>query len=68
MRIRTDRTQEQLRALLDAAGLQLPFLSSFYMGEPAPDSRLCVVVDYADADPDALEAGLAKLSQYSGCL
>jgi len=68
VRIRTDRTQEQLRALLDAAGLRLPFLSSFYMAEPAPDSRLCVVVDYADADPDALEAGLARLSQYSGCL
>jgi GntR family transcriptional regulator/MocR family aminotransferase len=66
VQIHTDRTQEELQAILSSAGLRLPFLSSFYLGEPTPESRRCVVVDYADADPDALAAALSRIVPDTG--
>lgn len=53
---------ESLRRRLDAAGLHAALLSDFYIGEPPRRAGRCIVLDYADAEPDALCAALVRLA------
>lgn len=62
LRIRTALSDSQLAPLLRSAGLQAPFLSSYYVGPPAPEAHGCVVVNYAELDADSFGAALQKLA------
>lgn len=57
---------ERLRALLRQAGLRAALLSDFYAGTPEPESARCIVLDYADAEPDALLRALRNLASAIG--
>ena len=53
---------ERLRALLRQAGLRAALLSDFYAGAPEAEAERCIVLDYADAEPDALLRALRQLA------
>lgn len=63
LQLQTGLPQEQLRALVRRSGLSAPFLSEFYIGDPSPDSARRIVLNYADAAPEALEAALLRLAE-----
>ena len=66
VRIDTARPESELRALLARAGLRPPLLSSFYIGTPEPQARACVVVSYAELDPDSFGKALRQLAALAG--
>ena len=49
---------ERLRALLRQTGLHAALLADFYAGAPEPEAARCIVLDYADAEPEALQGAL----------
>ena len=53
---------ERLRALLRQAGLHAALLADFYAGAPEPEAARCIVLDYADAEPEALQGALRRLA------
>lgn len=53
---------ERLRALLRQAGLHAALLADFYAGAPEPEAAHCIVLDYADAEPEALQGALRRLA------
>ena len=61
--IHTACSDAELAPLLQQAGLQTPFLSSYYVDKPSADARGCVVVNYAELDADAFGEALQKLAE-----
>ena len=57
-----EETREALRALLRQAGLHAALLADFYAGAPEPEAARCIVLDYADAEPEALQGALRRLA------
>ena len=53
---------ERLRALLRQTGLHAALLADFYAGAPEPEAARCIVLDYADAEPEALQGALRRLA------
>lgn len=53
---------ERLRALLRQAGLHAALLADFYAGAPEPEAARCIVLDYADAEPETLQGALRRLA------
>ena len=53
---------EILRFLLSRAGIKAALLSDFYVGPPSPEAGRCLVLDYADAEPEPLSAALRALA------
>ena len=53
---------ERLQALLRQAGLHAALLADFYAGAPEPEAARCIVLDYADAEPEALQGALRRLA------
>lgn len=54
--------QRRLAAALTEAGLEPVFLSSFYRGQPNPADETCMLVPYADLEPEKLESALKRLA------
>lgn len=54
---------ERLRALLRQTGLHAALLADFYAGAPEPEAARCIVLDYADAEPEALQGALRRLAE-----
>lgn len=63
LEIKTALTQPQLRERLQAAGLNAPFLSEFYLGAPTAESERCIVLSYAERTPEALEQQLRSFAE-----
>ena len=61
LRFHTKRSDAELQALLAQAGLQLPPLASFCVDQPDAAARGCVVVNYADLDPDEFAHAMRTL-------
>ena len=53
---------ERLRALLRQTGLHAALLADFYAGAPEPEAARCIVLDYADAEPETLQGALRRLA------
>lgn len=53
---------ERLRTLVRQAGLHAALLADFYAGTPEAESARCIVLDYADAEPEALQSALKRLA------
>lgn len=61
LRVRTSLSDAALAPLLRAAGLAMPFLSSYYVSQSAPEARGCLVVNYAELDAAAFARALERL-------
>lgn len=52
---------EKLAELLRVCGLPLPLLAEFYAGEAADEAKGCVLLQYADLDPERFESAMLRL-------
>lgn len=63
LRIHSEHSDAQLAPLLQQVGLDVPFLSAYYVAGADGQARGCVVVNYAELDIDRFAASLQKLAE-----
>ncbi|MCQ2421329.1 MAG: hypothetical protein MJ118_09350, partial [Clostridia bacterium] len=57
----------QLEKRLRECGLELPLLADFYAGEVSDAAKGCMLLQYADMDPEQFERAMRKLCGQSDC-
>lgn len=60
--IKTDRSDDALRALFERARIRVAFLEDYRIDGAHPDTHT-VVFNYSGVDPDALRDGIARLAE-----
>jgi len=61
VQVRTDRSDEELRALLERADIRAAFLQDYRIDGAHPDTHT-VVCNYSGVSPEQLAAGIARLT------
>lgn len=67
LRLRTQRTEEELCALCARAGIRIRSLGDYYWGDVPPWSRGCLVVNYSGIDETQLTQAMDQLEKFLQC-
>ncbi|MCQ2420921.1 MAG: PLP-dependent aminotransferase family protein [Clostridia bacterium] len=60
LRFFTAETDAELESRLRECGLELPLLADFYVGEASDAAKGCVLLQYADMDPEQFEKAMRR--------
>jgi len=63
VRVQTDRSDAQLEQLLEAAGIRVRALSSYYHGAVPESEKRCLVINYSGLQPEQIQLLREKIQQ-----